>query len=367
MNGVLFALVLALVVTGLAWTMRPTPVAAQNTAAATITPAQETQIRSLGYQAGYTQGRADAQQGAPYDFQSHAEYAAANQGFNSNSGISLEAYRLNYRTGFEDGYDDGYYGRPENSASQPQRTFAATPAANPSNNSSAAANGAANPSGGTAAPPAANAAAAQPAGRATGENGASQFTVPAGTALELRLNNTLSTRSSQPGDSFSATVTAPVLSPNGQVLIPTGSLVLGQVGQATPASGLTGTSSLQLRFQQLRLPDGHTAALSASVSGVSSSSQGVGNTVGNVVQGTPSANQEGGVQQSRTRSTVGDVAAGGAVGALLGALVGGGKGAAIGTAAGAGLGVLLASRAGPLDLPVGTPIKITLNEPVYLR
>lgn len=338
------AMVVTLGLAGSAWmpsahAQQPAPAQAQTQP---LTPQQRTQIRTLGYQSGYAQGRADAQQGTAYDFLSQPGYSAGNQGYSTDSGIDLQTYRVNYRAGFEAGYDDGYYGRAQNPAAQPQRTYGAQPAANPS----------------ASAAPAANQAA--PTGRQTG-------TVPVGTVLQLKLDNTLSTRSSVAGDPFSATLTQPVLSSDGGVLIPTGSLVMGQVGSATPSGGMTGTSTLQLRFQQIRLPDGRTAALSATLSGVTPGSTGVGGTVGRVIQGTPSATPEGGVQQSRTRSTVGDVAAGGAVGALLGALVGGGKGAAIGTAAGAGLGVVLASRGGALDLPVGTPMKITLNQPIYLQ
>lgn len=315
--------------TGVAPAQAPVQNPGQNQTGQPLTVQQQQQIRQLGYQTGYQQGHADAMKGIPFDYISHPEYANGNQGYSPDSGVSLQNYRFNYRAGFESGYDDGYYGRPENPQAQPARTYGSQPAANPS--------------------------APQAGQRQTG-------TVPAGTVLHLKLDNSLSSNSSTSGEPFTATVTQPVVGPNGEELIPTGSIVMGQVGSVTKSGGLTGNSTLQLQFQQLRLPDGHSASLSASVSGVNPQGG-----VGQVIQGKPSASGEGGVQQSRTRSTVGNVAAGGAVGALLGAIIGGGKGAAIGTAAGAGLGVVLASRSGSLDLPAGTPMTITLNAPLYLQ
>lgn len=308
---------------------------AENSAAGQpLTVQQRQQINQIAYQAGYEQGHEDAMKGAPYDYLSHPDYANGNQGYDPNSGIALETYRFDYRAGFQNGYDDGYYGRTQNPQGQPARTYSGLPAANPSAPS-------------------------------TGQQ--QTGAVPAGTVLHLKLNNSLSTSTSKAGDPFSATVAQPVMAPSGAELIPAGSIVMGKVGSVAQAGGLSGKSNLQLQFEQIRLPDGRTASLSASVSGVSSTGSGVGGSVGKVVQGSPTANTEGGVQQSRTRKTVGDVAAGGAVGALLGAVVGGGKGAAIGTAAGAGLGVVLASRSGSLNLPVDTPMTITLNSPLYLR
>lgn len=299
---------------------------------------EQQRVNNLAYQAGYASGRYDAQHKLAYGVQNQPLYTEANQGYQPGSGLSLTQYQANYRQGFQAGYNDGYYGR----APQPSSAAAAAPATN------------------AAAPAAAPPAAGAPQGAAAG-------TVPAGTVLHLQLQNALSTQSSQPNQPFSATVTQPVRDAAGNLVIPVNSEVLGRVGAVHAATGLTGESTLQMQFQQIRLPNGRTAALEATVAQVGQQGSGVGQAVGGVVEGKPSTTSEGQVQQSRTRSTVGNVAAGGAVGALLGAIFGGGKGAAIGTAAGAGLGVLLASKRGPLNLPAGTPVTIRLNQPVYLQ
>lgn len=295
---------------------------------------EQQRVNNLAYQAGYASGRYDAQHKLAYGVQNQPLYTEANQGYQPGAGLSRKQYQANYRQGFQAGYNDGYYGRTSHGLA-------------------------------AAATPAANAAAAAPAAGA--HPPASAGTVPAGTVLHLQLQNALSTQSSRPNQPFSATVTQPVRDAAGNLVIPVNSEVLGRVGAVHAANGLTGESTLQMQFQQIRLPNGRTAALEATVAHVGQQGSGVGQAVGGAVEGKPSTTSEGQVQQSRTRSTVGNVAAGGAVGALLGAIFGGGKGAAIGTAAGAGLGVLLASKRGPLNLPAGTPITIRLSQPVYLQ
>lgn len=294
------------------------------------------QIQQQGYNAGFRAGVTDYRSHAPYSFQSHPVYQSATLGYSANNGIDEQTYKVNFQTGFEHGYDDGFYGRTSDNNAQRERAYSGeTSARVPSR------------------------AAASPAESQVPSNA----TIPAGTALQLKLNNTLSTRSSNPGDTFTATVTQAVTSPDGRtVVVPVGSTVDGRVESVVRSGSISGTARLQLAFDQLRLPDGQSFPLRAQVSNVNEKSGGVGG----AITGTPSTTKEGGVEQSKTRRTVGTAAAGGAVGALIGAIAGGGKGAGIGTAVGAGLGVVLASRSGALDLPVGTPITITLNQPVQL-
>lgn len=298
---------------------------------------QETQsIRTAGYNAGFRDGVNDYRNHAPYNFSSQPVYQNGLQGYNGN--MDQKTYQMDFRTGYEQGYDDGFYGRSSNAGSERQRNYsgAVAPAAQPS----------AQPN-------------AQP-GRPTTQGSG---TLPAGTQLALKLNNTLSTRSSIAGDNFTATVTTPVYSQDGQtLLVPEGSTVLGSVASVQRAGSVSGNAQLQLNIESLRLPDGQDLPLRAQVSQVNPNSG-----IGGAITGTPSATNEGGVQKSQTRNSVGTAAAGGAVGAIIGAIAGGGKGAGIGGLAGAGLGVLLASRSGNLDLPAGTPMTITLNQPVRIR
>ncbi|MGH9487641.1 MAG: TrbI/VirB10 family protein [Terriglobales bacterium] len=297
---------------------------------------QLNQIGEQGYNAGFRQGVTDYRDRAPYDFQSHPLYKTGTFGYSPSGGINQRTYVMNFRSGYEKGYDDGFYGRSNDEGAQRQRSFSAESSARmPS------------------------AVASRPSANQGAE---SATTLPAGTAIQLQLNNTLSTRSSNPGDTFTATVTEPVAGPQGsRVLIPKGSTVEGQVASVQRGGAVSGTSRLQLRFEQLRLPNGSSLPLSAELSDVQQQPG-----VGSAITGTPSTTNEGGVTQSKTRRTVGTAAAGGAVGALIGAIAGGGKGAGIGTLLGAGLGVVLSSSNGALDLPAGTPITVKLSQPLRL-
>ena len=286
----------------------------------------ETQsIRTAGYNAGFRDGVTDYRQHAQYNVAGHAVYQDAAHGFNANLGVSRTTYEAEFRDGYAAGYKDGFYGL--------------------------------SPAAAGAQPPA---PAVQPRPQA---QAASPDELPAGTALHLTLNSELSTATSRPGDTFTASVASPVYSADGStVLVPKGSTVTGAVQSVQRSGAVGGSSRLQIAFTSLHLPNGETRPLRAELSGVNA-----GQGIGGAITGAPSATSEGGVQKSQTRNAVGTAAAGGAVGALLGAIAGGGKGAGIGGLAGAGLGVLLASRSGALDLKPGTPITITLSQPVSLK
>lgn len=309
----------------------------QNTTQDQITPDQKQNIQNMGYNAGFRDGTTDARSNHPYDFKSHTTWQSATMGYQSSSGIDQVTYQYNFRAGYERGYADGFYGRTPQAATAP--SAAATPESQTP-------------------PP----TSTQPGFPASGAQSSTAGQLPVGTELHLQLQNSLSTRSSSSGDSFTATVSQPVTGPNQTVLVPQGSVVMGTVAQVTHAGTVTGQSQLQLQFNRLRLPSGQEVALNASLSGVQKQGG-----IGSVITGSPSTTAEGGVQQSKTRSTVGGAVAGTAAGTVLGAVLGGGKGAGIGAAIGAGLGIVLASRGGNVDLPAGTPITITLDRPVQLQ
>ncbi|HXR98159.1 MAG TPA: TrbI/VirB10 family protein [Terriglobales bacterium] len=301
-------------------------------------------VRSAGYNAGYRDGVSDYRNQSTYNFQDHRAYRdAADQ--RGESGLDRRSYQMAYRTGYESGYDDGFYGRAANADTHRQRDYdgAQRNAQRRDQNDY-----------GYGAQP-----NAQPSRRSYGASDV----LPAGTALHLRLNNTLSTRSSEQGDTFSASVTDPVYAPDGQtLLVPDGSTVQGTVASVERSGSVSGNSQLQLNFQSLVLPDGTRLPLRAEVSQVNPNQS-----FGGAITGQPTTTNEGGVERSQTRNAVGTAAAGGVVGAIVGALAGGGKGAGIGAIVGGGLGLVLANRNGNLDLQPGTPITITLDRPIHIR
>jgi hypothetical protein len=137
-----------------------------------------------------------------------------------------------------------------------------------------------------------------------------KVTIPAGTQLTVRLNDVLDTEKNQVGDSFHATLGAPI-SMNDEVVIPSGADVVGRVVDVKSAGRFAGSSLLTLELNSLSV-NGKIYNIQTS----QWSRQGKG-------EGKNTAVKAGG---------------GAALGAVIGAVAGGGKGAAIGSVAGAGAG-----------------------------
>jgi hypothetical protein len=135
-------------------------------------------------------------------------------------------------------------------------------------------------------------------------------TIPEGTVLEVRTNQALSSKTSQAGETFSATVEAPV-EVGGKIVIPKGAEASGTVVDAKPLGKFKGGARLQIRLDSVSF-GGNSYPLDTS--SVARSAKGKG---------------------KRTAVMVGG---GAGLGALIGGLAGGGKGAVIGGLVGAGAG-----------------------------
>jgi hypothetical protein len=142
-----------------------------------------------------------------------------------------------------------------------------------------------------------------------------KVTVPAGTQLTVRLNDALDTERNQTGDSFHATLGAPIMI-NDETVIPSGADVVGHVVDVKSAGRFAGNSALTLELTSLSV-NGKTYNIQTN----QWSRQGKG-------EGKNTAIKAGG---------------GAAVGAIIGGLAGGGKGAGIGSVAGAGAGTGVAA------------------------
>jgi len=136
--------------------------------------------------------------------------------------------------------------------------------------------------------------------------------VPAGTVLTVRTGQALSSKSSQTGQTFLATLAQPV-SVGGMSALPAGSTVSGTVVTAKAKGKVKGEGQLDLSLTSISL-GGHTYQIQTNV--LSSTVKGKG---------------------KRTAVATGGGAAGGA---LIGGIAGGGKGAAIGAGVGAAAGFL---------------------------
>ena len=156
-------------------------------------------------------------------------------------------------------------------------------------------------------------------------------TIPAGTQIVVRLQETLAADKMQPGDTFNATLDAP-LEVAGFVLAERGARAVGRIVESDRAGRVKGVSRLAIELTQFTTSDGQT-----------------------VIVQSETFNREGATSKKSDAAKIG---AGAAVGAALGAIFGGGKGAAIGGAAGAGAGggTVLMGRGKPAVIEVETRI-----------
>lgn len=167
--------------------------------------------------------------------------------------------------------------------------------------------------------------------------------VPVGTNLKVRLEDTLSSKDSNVGDRFTATVLDPVRFNE--------ATVTGHVASIQKSGKIKGRTSMNLDFDSIRLSDGRSVPLHGYVTRVYGSDAG-------------RADNEGGVESgSRTNQTLKRGAIGAGAGAVLGAIVGGGKGAAIGLILGGagGAGSLAVQGSKELKLESGTEMLVRVT------
>jgi hypothetical protein len=168
--------------------------------------------------------------------------------------------------------------------------------------------------------------------------GSAYMTLPAGTSITVRTNESINTRDSNSGRSYVAQVDHDVLDPNGAVIIPRGS-------DARMVVRRMGDNDLALDLQSVAV-NGQMYTVNTN----------------DVVEG---KNRDGLGGNKRTAEYTG----GGAVlGTLLGAIAGGGKGAAIGALAGgaAGAGTQVLTRGSEVHVPSESVLNFRLDSPLTL-
>ncbi len=164
--------------------------------------------------------------------------------------------------------------------------------------------------------------------------------VPVGSNLKVRLNETLSSKESRVGDRFTVTVIDPVKYNE--------STIHGHIASINKSGKIKGKTTMNLDFDRITMPDGRSGTLHGYVSRVYG-------------EGAGKADNEGGVESgSRTKQAVKRGGIGAAAGAIIGGIAGGGKGAAIGLLIGGagGAGSLAVQGSKELKLENGTELLI---------
>lgn len=166
-------------------------------------------------------------------------------------------------------------------------------------------------------------------------------TIPAGTVVFVRLGETLSSKDSQAGQGFSATVARPI-AVNGKTVVEQGAAARGTVVDAKAMGHFKGGALLEIRLNSVTIngqeTSVHTAAVERELKG-------------------------------KGKRSAGFIGGGAGAGALIGALAGGGKGAAIGAAAGAGAGTAGAAFTGNKEIvmPAESTVSFKLTKAIEVK
>lgn len=184
----------------------------------------------------------------------------------------------------------------------------------------------------------------QPEAQGPGKTGAKEaekpaeqvatVTVPAGTALAIRLAEGIDTGTATEGASFEGTL-ASALVAGGTGVAPLGSRVTGKVTRVVSSGRLNRPAELSLVLTSLVVAGGDNAEIS-----------------------TQPWSMKG---ESHKKRNIEMIGGGAGAGVLIGALAGGKKGAAIGGAVGAGAGTGAAAATGKKEIQLAPETKLTFK------
>lgn len=181
------------------------------------------------------------------------------------------------------------------------------------------------------------------------------YTIGAGTRLRVRMDQTLSSKTARVGDTFTTTVTDPVYSTSGGIVIPVGSKVRGRVDSVNAAAKGGKVGQIDVSFYQVELPNSVKRAVNGSLT--------------DLISDDAKSDSEGTASGDKTaHRKIIFIGGGAGGGAILGGAIGGGKGAVIGGIAGA-LGGLIAEKSTKgeeAEVKSGTEFGIYLNQSISL-
>jgi hypothetical protein len=166
-------------------------------------------------------------------------------------------------------------------------------------------------------------------------------TIPAGTLLTVRIDETLRSDRNQTGDSFRATLDQPLIQ-EGFVIAERGARVEGRIAESDAGGRVRGVSHLALELIRLTTADGQKVRLQ-----------------------TESFARQG---EKNTKRDIAKIGAAAGIGAAIGAIAGGGKGAAIGAGIGgaAGTGGVMATRGEAAEVKAETRLSFRLRDPITI-
>jgi len=180
------------------------------------------------------------------------------------------------------------------------------------------------------------------------------ISLPAGTSVKVKLENTLATFSSKSGDPFSARVTEAVIL-EGKPVIPIGATVQGRVTKSSEPRRIAGKPTIAIFPETVILPNGEHYMLNATL-------------VDTSVRNGTDVNDEGQFKgKGHDGKDMTEIGMGTGGGMLVGGLIGGGKGVLIGGAVGATATVAhWLGKKNSTMLPAGTELVMELSRPLAM-
>ena len=180
------------------------------------------------------------------------------------------------------------------------------------------------------------------------------ITLPTGTSMKVKLENSLATSSSKSGDPFSARVTEAVML-DGKPVIPIGTTVQGRVTKSSEPRRIAGKPTIAIFPETVVLPNGEHYMLNATLGDTS-------------VRNGTDVNDEGQFKgKGHDGKDMIEIGMGTGGGMLVGGLIGGGKGVLIGGAVGATATVAhWLGKKNSTMLPAGTELVMELSRPLAM-
>jgi len=162
--------------------------------------------------------------------------------------------------------------------------------------------------------------------------------IPVGTEFDVRLQNSLGSKTSEVEDRFEATTMVDLRDERGRVIVPAGSTMRGVVSSVKRAGRIERTGSMTVAFDRITI-NGRSYPMRATV--------------------TQAIESEG------IRSEGEKIGIGAGAGAIIGAILGGAKGALAGILIGGG-GTIAATEGKDVELPAGTVLRVRVDAPLSL-
>jgi hypothetical protein len=162
--------------------------------------------------------------------------------------------------------------------------------------------------------------------------------IPVGTEFDVRLQATLTSKTSEVEDRFDGTTMVDLRDERGRVLVPAGSVMRGVVSSVNRATRTDRKGAMTIAFDRVTI-NGRSYPMRATVS---------------------QALESEGVMGEKQK-----IGIGAGVGGILGAILGGGKGALAGILIGGG-GTIAATDGKDVELPAGTVLRVRMDSPLTI-